>query len=46
MKQRLMIVATIAVLVATLAAGHQGLHLAASPEGPYYAITFTGGSPG
>jgi 3-oxoacyl-(acyl-carrier-protein) synthase len=35
-----------AALVATLATGHQGLHLAASPEGPYYAITFTGGSPG
>lgn len=35
-----------AALLATLPAGQQGLHLAASPEGPYYAITFTGGSPG
>ncbi|MBT0663341.1 beta-ketoacyl synthase [Geobacter pelophilus] len=32
-------------LVATLGAGEQGLHLAASPEGPYYAISFTGGKP-
>ncbi|TWJ18998.1 beta-ketoacyl synthase N-terminal-like domain-containing protein [Geobacter argillaceus] len=35
-----------AALLATQPAGQQGLHLAASPEGPYYAITFTGGSPG
>ncbi len=35
-----------AALLATLPASQQGLHLAASPEGPYYAITFTGGSPG
>ncbi len=35
-----------AALLATLPAGEEGLHLAASPEGPYYAITFTGGSPG
>ena len=33
-------------LVLSLPAGKRGLHLAASPEGPYYAITFTGGSPG
>ena len=32
-------------VLATLPEGQQGLHLAASPEGPYYAITFTGGSP-
>lgn len=34
-----------AALLATLPEGQQGLHLAASPEGPYYAITFTGGFP-
>ncbi|GAM08859.1 3-oxoacyl-[acyl-carrier-protein] synthase 2 [Geobacter sp. OR-1] len=34
-----------AALVATLADGETGLHLAASPEGPYFAISFTGGAP-
>jgi len=34
-----------AVLVATLGSGDTGLHLAASPEGPYYAIAFNGGAP-
>jgi 3-oxoacyl-[acyl-carrier-protein] synthase II len=34
-----------ASLVLSLAAGEQGLHLAASPEGPYYAIGFRGGDP-
>src|SRR5512133_668088 len=29
---------TLAVLIAALESGHQGLHLAASPHGPYYAI--------
>jgi len=33
-----------ATLLASLKPGHQGLHLAASPEGPYYAIRFTGGA--
>jgi|GEM_PF-423575 len=33
-----------AALLATLQPGRQGLHLAASPEGPYYAIRFTGGA--
>ncbi len=33
-----------AALVATLGSGEAGLHLAASPEGPYYAITFRGGA--
>ncbi|QEM68425.1 beta-ketoacyl synthase [Geobacter sp. FeAm09] len=33
-----------ATLLAKLQAGRQGLHLAASPEGPYYAIRFTGGA--
>jgi 3-oxoacyl-[acyl-carrier-protein] synthase II len=32
-----------AVLLASLDAGRTGLHLAASPEGPYYAIRFRGG---
>jgi 3-oxoacyl-(acyl-carrier-protein) synthase len=32
-----------AALVASLAPGRAGLHLAASPEGPYYAIRFRGG---
>jgi hypothetical protein len=31
-----------AALVALLPAGGRGLHLAASPEGPYFAIEFTG----
>lgn len=34
-----------AALVATLGAGETGLHLAESPEGPYYAISFRGGAP-
>lgn len=34
-----------AFLLASLSAGQQGLHLAASPEGPYYAIRFRGGAP-
>lgn len=34
-----------AVLLVSLQPGQQGLHLAASPEGPYYAIRFTGGDP-
>jgi len=33
-----------ATLLASLQSGQQGLHLAASPEGPYYAIRFTGGA--
>jgi len=32
-----------AALMASLQSGQAGLHLAASPEGPYYAIRFTGG---
>jgi 3-oxoacyl-(acyl-carrier-protein) synthase len=32
-----------AALLASLPPGQPGLHLAASPEGPYYAIRFTGG---
>jgi 3-oxoacyl-[acyl-carrier-protein] synthase II len=32
-----------AVLLASLEAGQQGLHLAASPAGPYYAICLRGG---
>jgi len=32
-----------AVLLASLQHGQAGLHLAASPEGPYYAIRFRGG---
>lgn len=32
-----------AALLASLNPGQPGLHLAASPEGPYYAIRFTGG---
>lgn len=35
---------SMAVLLASLAAGQSGLHLASSPEGPYYAIRFTGGN--
>ncbi len=34
-----------AALLASLQPGQPGLHLAASPEGPYYAIRFSGGSP-
>jgi hypothetical protein len=29
----------------TLSPGQNGLHLAASPEGPYFAIDFHGGVP-
>ena len=32
-------------LMLSLTSGEQGLHLAASPEGPYYAIDFLGGAP-
>ncbi len=32
-----------AVLLASLEPGQTGLHLAASPEGPYFAIRFSGG---
>lgn len=32
-------------LVLSLSAGKKGLHLAASPEGPYYAASFQGGDP-
>ncbi len=32
-------------LLLTLSAGETGLHLAASPEGPYYATWFHGGDP-
>lgn len=34
-----------AALLASLQPGQPGLHLAASPEGPFYAIRFTGGDP-
>ena len=34
-----------AVLLASLQPGQRGLHLAASPEGPYFTIRFNGGSP-
>lgn len=34
-----------ATLLALLGRGQSGLHLAASPEGPLYAIRFSGGSP-
>ena len=34
-----------AALMASLGAGRIGLHLAASPEGPYYAVSFRGGPP-
>lgn len=33
-----------AALLASLLPGQPGLHLAASPEGPYFAIRFSGGS--
>lgn len=36
---------SLASLVLSLAPGEQGLHLAASPEGPYYAVDLRGGSP-
>ncbi len=32
-----------AAMLASLGPGQHGLHLAASPEGPYYAIRFSGG---
>lgn len=32
-------------LIGSLPEGKRGLHLAASPEGPYYALQFTGGAP-
>jgi len=35
-----------ATLLAKLQPGQKGLHLAASPEGPYYAIRFRGGAGG
>jgi 3-oxoacyl-(acyl-carrier-protein) synthase len=34
---------SMAVLLASLEPGQRGLHLAASPDGPYYAICFQGG---
>ena len=34
-----------AVLLASLHPGQTGLHLAASPEGPFYSIRFSGGPP-
>jgi len=34
-----------AALVASLKPGQTGLHLAASPEGPYFSIRFRGGDP-
>ena len=34
-----------ALLVSMLAPEEMGLHLAASPEGPFFALTFRGGSP-
>lgn len=34
-----------AALVASLHAGEEGLHLAASPEGPYFAVRFREGDP-
>lgn len=33
------------VLMASLDDGQAGLHLCASPEGPYYAVRFSGGAP-
>jgi 3-oxoacyl-[acyl-carrier-protein] synthase II len=36
---------TLAALLLSLAPGQQGLHLAASPEGPYFAINVQGGAP-
>lgn len=36
---------TLAALAAMLPAGRTGLHLAASPEGPYFAIDLAGGAP-
>lgn len=36
---------SMAVLLASLKQGQNGLHLASSPEGPYYAIRFSGGNP-
>ncbi len=34
-----------AAMLSSLEPGREGLHLAASPEGPYYAIRFSGGLP-
>jgi hypothetical protein len=34
-----------AAMLSSLEPGREGLHLAASPEGPYYAIRFSGGPP-
>lgn len=36
---------SLAILLDSLAAGQHGLHLAASPEGPYFAIGVRGGPP-
>lgn len=36
---------SMAALVAGLGAGETGLHMSASPEGPYYAVAFHGGAP-
>lgn len=36
---------SMAVLLASLKKGQNGIHLSASPEGPYYAIRFSGGNP-
>lgn len=36
---------SMAVLLASLQTGQSGLHLSSSPEGPYYAIRFSGGNP-
>lgn len=36
---------SMAVLLASLKYRQTGLHLASSPEGPYYAIRFSGGNP-
>lgn len=33
-----------ATLLASLSSGRRGIHLAISPEGPYFAIEFTGGA--
>jgi 3-oxoacyl-[acyl-carrier-protein] synthase II len=35
---------SMAALVLSLAPGQRALHLAASPEGPYFAVDFNGGS--
>ncbi len=36
---------SMAALLLSLSAGETGLHVAASPEGPYYAVDFIGGGP-